>query len=231
MAYIENCEHIKENFRREDGVLQRRWLILTAATLALCAFQTRTLFACEGTRTIFEDEFKDDSGGWNFGPSIRAENSSLVIESPAAKVLKALNIANGVKSADICVEVTFKDPPASKTPASAGLMFWATDFNNYFSLQIQASGTVGIFRFQGGQWLALRPSSDDSNVRTGQGAANVLRVKAVGNLVSLFVNGARIRDIRGEAPTSDWYFGVYGAGTNDKDTTTIFKHFKVTTPD
>jgi len=207
--------------------------LFAIATLSAISISLRCqpLFACEGTTTIFEDEFRDDSGGWSFAPAIRVENSSLVVVAPANNVLKSLNIANTVKKADICVETTFKDAPTSKIPVSAGLMFWSTDFNNYYSLQIQVNGAVGIWRYQSGTWLGLRQNTEDSSVKKGQGEVNTLRVKASDKIVSLFVNGVLIREIRAEPPSPNWHFGLYGSGTSDREATTIFKHFKVTTVD
>jgi hypothetical protein len=181
---------------------------------------------CDGSKTIFEDDFGDDSGGWTIAPqNTRIDDSSMIVNAPQEKVLKVMNVTHSAKSADICVDVTFHNTPKL---AGAGLMFWMIGLNDYYSLQIFANGSVGIFRYKN-EWLALRPMSEDSSVRRGQNATNSLRVKANGSVVSVFVNGSEIREIRGEPPAPDWHFGVYSYGSKDQSNTSIFKHFRVTT--
>jgi len=202
------------------------------AVLAVIPVWTTTADAasCDGSKTIFEDEFRDDSGGWPIVPEfIRVEDGSLVVTAPAQKMEKAINVTNSVKSGDICVEVAFKNMPISPA-GSAGLLFWVRGPNDYYTLQVSPRGAVGIFRFKE-QWLPLRPMLEDSSVNKGQDAVNNLRVKADGNLVTLFVNGAKIREVRGDPPAPDWQFGVYTAATNEKLGTSSFRHFKVTSTD
>src|SRR5581483_8962175 len=136
-------------------------------------------------------------------------------------------IANTFTDADVCVDALF---PKYEPSTSAGLMVWAEDFANFYALQLQPNGSVGIWRLQNGKWYALRPNAFDSSVRTGAGQINTLRVRAMGNVLKFFVNDREIREVKGVAP-GEWHVGLDVESDGNKDSTVIFEHVKVTSVD
>jgi hypothetical protein len=92
-----------------------------------------------------------------------------------------LNVTFTVKDADICSESVW--PEGDRTTLGAGLLFWGEDNKSYF------------------QFGAIHSSP---------GASNKLRVKANGNAASLFINGTKVRDLRGQPPKGGWRFGLSG---------------------
>jgi carboxyl-terminal processing protease len=206
------------------GVLARLIVpILLVAALTNMPHLARAQ-GCEGKTVIFEDDFSDESGGWSLAPpNVSIENSSLVIESPLKQNKKSLNITYTVNEADICADVIFPNPT---TDVAAGLMVWAPDYENFYSLQIQPNGRVSIWRYQNGKWLALRAPEPERSVERGKEQVNHLRVTATDKSLTFIVNQTKIRQIKGRAPGSDWHFGVYG-----QDGKVVFRHFKVTSID
>jgi carboxyl-terminal processing protease len=203
------------------GEMSAKQSVLACLALALVSVIPSTAaFGCEGATTIFEDSFSDASGGWSLGPNAKIENSSLVIEPPPGQNIRSLNVSNTVNDADICADVIF---PAASSGVGAGLMVWATDYNNFYALQVQINGEVSVWRFQNGKWFALRAAAVDGSVKRGRDQLNDLRVRATNESLTFFVNGKTILETKGKAPGPDWHFGVYG-----QNGTVLIKHFKVT---
>jgi hypothetical protein len=87
-----------------------------------------------------------------------------------------------------------------------------------------------IARKQDGKWLGtIAANVDSSAINKGPGAANTLRVKTSGNSVTFYINGTKVRNLRGQAPKGDWRFGLSGDNFDkQKDAKVMFKTVKVT---
>jgi len=112
----------------------------------------------------------------------------------------------------------------------AGLLFWGEDNRTYFQFGVLNNGKFWIARKQDGKWLGTVAANVDSPaIKTEPGASNVLRVKTNGNSVTFFINGTKVRELRGQAPKGVWRFGLSGDNFDkQKDAKVIFKTVKVT---
>lgn len=184
--------------------------------------------ACEGEEIIFEDKFADDAGGWPLRDTIEVKDGSFVFKLPPDDMQSNLNVTFTVKDADICSETVW--PDGDQTMLGAGLLFWGEDNRTYFQFGILNNGKFWIARKQDGKWLGTIAANVDSTaINQGPGAANTLRVKTTGNNASFFINGTKVRDLRGQAPKGDWRFGLSGDNFDkEKDATVVFKTVKVT---
>jgi hypothetical protein len=162
-------------------------------------------FACEGKKVIFEDPFKDDSYGWDVRQTVNIGNSVMKITIPPennANVM--LNSAFFVSDADICAEGQMLSQPASEF----GVMFWAADYTNNYAFTIGGSGNAYLARYVAPKWNNIF-TQDVPKIKREPGANNQVRVVIKGNLISTFVNGAKVRDIRGQTPGDQSKFGIY----------------------
>jgi hypothetical protein len=58
---------------------------------------------------------------------------------------------------------------------------------------------------------------------------NTLRVKADDSTAAFFINGTKVRDLRGQAPKGGWRFGLSGDNfEKNKDARVSFKSVRVT---
>jgi hypothetical protein len=90
-------------------------------------------------------------------------------------------------------------------------------------------GRRRIARRQDGKWHTIVENVDSSAINPSPGATNKLRVKASGNAASFFINGTKLRDLRGQAPKGGWRFGLSGDNFDKlKDARVTFKSVKVT---
>jgi hypothetical protein len=112
----------------------------------------------------------------------------------------------------------------------AGLLFWGEDNRTYFQFGILNNGKFWIARKQDGKWLGTIAANVDSTaIKTLPGATNTLRVKTNGNSVTFYINGTKVREVRGQAPKSNWRFGLSGDNFDkQKEAKVVFKSMKVT---
>jgi hypothetical protein len=184
--------------------------------------------ACEGAEIVFEDKFADDAGGWPLRDTIEVKDGSFVFKLPPDDMQSNLNVTFTVKDADICSETVW--PDGDQAMLGAGLLFWGEDNRTYFQFGILNNGKFWIARKQGGKWLGTIAANVDSTaINQAPGSSNTLRVKTNGNNVTFFINGTKVRDLRGQAPKGDWRFGLSGDNFDkEKEARVVFKTVKVT---
>jgi hypothetical protein len=201
-------------------------MFLASAMLLVAApaWQAR---ACEGQKIIFEDHFSDDAGGWSINDAIEVKDGTFAFKLPPDELETNLNVTFTVEDADICAEVVW--PEGDPITLGAGLLFWGEDNKDYFQFGIVDSGKFWIARKQDGKWRTIVENVDSSAINTSPGASNTLRVKVTGNTASFFINGTKVRDLRGQPPEGGWRFGLSGDNFDkQKDARLVFKSVKVT---
>jgi hypothetical protein len=133
-----------------------------------------------------------------------------------------------VENADICSDAVW--PEGEQPVLGAGLLFWGENNKTYFQFGVLNNGRFWIARKQDGQWLGTIAANVDSPaINRAPGAANTLRVKTDGDKVAFFINGTKVRELRGQAPKGGWRFGLSGDNFDkQKDARVIFRTVRVT---
>ena len=206
----------------------RRPLLLLGIAILFGALPAWQAAACEGQEVIFEDKFADDAGGWPIKESVEVKDGSFTFKLPADDMQSNLNVTFTVKDADICSETVW---PAGDQPIlGAGLLFWGEDNRTYFQFGVLNNGKFWIARKQDGKWLGtIAANIDSAAINKEAGVTNTLRVKANGNNVTFFINGTKVRELRGQAPKGGWRFGLSGDNFDkQKEARVTFKSVKVT---
>jgi len=91
------------------------------------------------------------------------------------------------------------------------------------------NGKFWIARRQDGKWHTIVENVESDSINTKPGQTNTLRVKADEGTAAFFINGTKVRDLRGQAPKGGWRFGLSGDNfEKDKDARVLFKSVKVT---
>jgi len=198
-----------------------------AAALLCCAGFFEPAWACEGTEVVFEDKFADDSGGWAINQDVEVKDGSFTFKLPPDAMQSDLNVTYTVNDADICSETVW--PDGGSTILGAGLLFWGEDNRNYLQFGILNNGKFWIARRQDGKWYTIVENVDSSAIKVKSGESNMLRVKASGGVATFFINGTKVRDLRGQAPKGGWRFGLSGDNFDKaKGARVVFKSVKVT---
>ena len=206
--------------------MTRRGLVVAAALLCGVSF-FEPASACEGTDVVFEDKFTDDAGGWAINQDVEVKDGSFTFRLPPDAMQSDLNVTYTVNDADICSEAVW--PDGGSTILGAGLLFWGEDNRNYLQFGILNNGKFWIARRQDGKWYTIVENIDSSTIKVRPGESNVLRVKSSGDVATFFINGTKVRDLRGQAPKGGWRFGLSGDNFDKaKDGRVVFKSVKVT---
>lgn len=185
--------------------------------------------ACAGSKVIFEDTFEDDAGGWSHKDTVEVKNGAFVLKLPADDMQSNLNVTFSVKDADICTEAVW--PQNGDNPMlGAGLLFWGENNRTYYQFGILNNGRYWIARKRDGAWLGTIAANIASPaIKTAPGASNTLRVDAKGNTLTFYINGTKVREVRGQAPSASWRFGVSGDNFDkEKEASVLFTKLKVT---
>ena len=200
-------------------------LAITAA-LVVCHLTFGAANACEGKNVLFEDQFQDDSGGW----SITEDRTE--IKDGGLRITPRLNTSYTEDNpgfyfddADICADIVLETSDDGNWGA---LVFWFEDYDNYFIFQITPKGFYDIQRKFKGNWTRLIADAQSPAIKKEAGAANTVRVTVKGNLLTFYINGEKVRQLRGQAPKQQWRFGFMSGSPKEKRTTTVFKNVKIT---
>jgi 3-keto-disaccharide hydrolase len=204
-----------------------RNVTLSGALLLCLSTWAGQALACEGHEVIFEDNFADDSGGWAMHQAVEVKDGTFVFKLAPDDMQTDLNVTFTVQDADICSDVVW--PEGGPQTLGAGLLFWGEDNKDYFQFGILNNGKFWIARKQDGKWHTVVENVESSVINNGSGAANTLRVKVTGNTASFFINGTKVRDLRGQPPKGGWRFGLSGDNFDkDKEARILFRKVKVT---
>ena len=183
--------------------------------------------ACEGTDVVFEDKFSDDAGGWAINKDVEVKDGSFTFKLPPDAMQSDLNVTYTVSDADICAEGVWPDD--STSILGAGLLFWGEDNKNYLQFGVLNNGKFWIARRIEGKWHTIVENVASSAIKVKPGETNILRVKASGDSAAFFINGEKVRDLRGQAPKGGWRFGLSADNFDKaKDARVVFRSVKVT---
>lgn len=205
----------------------RSGVLLLAAAFVSVAFLPGSGLACEGQEVVFQDAFKDDSGGWSLHDGVEVKDENFVIKLGPDAMESSLNLTHIVKNADVCAEAIWPDD--KQKVLGAGILFWGEDNRSYFQFGILNNGKFWIARRRNGKWSAIVENVRASSIKTRPGDTNALRVASSGNVLTFYINGAKVRELRGEAPENGWWFGLSGDNFDkSQEARVLFKNIKVT---
>lgn len=174
---------------------------------------------CAGKADVaFQDTFASPAPGWDDSSASRffADNQ-MVFSFKEPGLLTWLYRPIRFKNGAVCG--TVKAPmQANKLDgvASGGLVFWATDYSNYYLAQIYLDGTYQIYRRLSNEWIPVVRRTKSEHIRAGLGAVNELQVALKDNSGTFFANGQQLVEFRGQPPESGGSFGLHGESESDR---------------
>jgi hypothetical protein len=201
-----------------------------AIGVTIWALAGASAHACEGTDVLFEDNFESLDTTWgDADDSFYVKDGRLVITPDLDKYYAALNTAGVYDDIDYCVRLySLKADPKGNT--FAGVVFWATDYDNYYYALIAGDGAVAIFRRQRGKVLQQVDWTPFGAVKKGDDAVNNLRVVTVGKRASIYVNGQLFREVTGQPPPNGQEIGVRAISAKNLKAVYAFDDIKITEP-
>ena len=162
---------------------------------------------------VFADDFKSADPAWLLDARTDSHVDGELALNPTDDVSsRVLYPPLRFKNVTICARV--KSPPqlgALDGRADAGVLFWATDLNNLYNAAIHPDGTYSIYRMVSSDWKQVTARTAFESIKTGPGAVNEIQVTTKDNAGTLWINGVKVQDFRGQPPRDGSMIGVYAA--------------------
>jgi len=166
--------------------------------------------ACNPQAAKFYDDFHKPAPGWNFAPNDQAHyaDGQLVVTPNQNLSYSIRYLLLHYENATICAHI--KSPPEVKAMdrASGGVIFWATNANNFYTAEIRPNGDYWISRFFAGTWINLIRGTKSEQVKTGPDAVNEVAVALIDNHGALFINSVKVQEFRGQPPKGGGAVGL-----------------------
>lgn len=199
--------------------------IVAAVGAHACDLQTGSV--------IFQDKFADDSGGWDFSPPANQVKPPDYLFTLTSKlnVTSAESLTFNANYGDYCMDFVLPKSPAPDNTVSAGLILFASDYNNYYLFLSYSNGNVSMFKRVNGNYSVVFTVAGSPAFNAAPDAVNSLRVVATNDQkLTITLNGQPVKVIRAQMPSGNLTFGIFAQ--TDKppaaDTVIRVKNFSVT---
>jgi hypothetical protein len=185
--------------------------------------------ACKSTPdSLFVDQFEQLDDTWGSYENYDVENGKLVIKPPAGYNTTAINNTSLYDDVDICVEMSAEAPVQEGSCGS--IVFWAIDYDNYYSFQVSTDGQASFWRRQRDKWLNQVGWQDAPGAEKGATVINELRVITRGRAAKLYVNGQFFKQVKGQPPKDGSLIGLMACAPNEASAHIAFSNLVVNTP-
>ncbi len=205
------------------------WRFLDISVVELPASQTavkrpadavvkRLLANCKaGNNATFADDFAVPDPGWISGVSDNSRfiDGHLQIKAAKNASWRVAYWGQLFKNPTICADV--KSPTNFKNvgDTTGGLLFWATDFDTYYSIILYADGSYSIIRRANGSAVRVTPKTPFNSIKQGAGAENRIKVVTNNKNATLYINDVKVQDFIGQPPAQS-SVGFYGESEGDQ---------------
>lgn len=210
-------------------------LRVIGAVFVLQFLALTSAYACEGQpgKVIFEDNFADDSGGWQFTPpiaTVKPPAFEFALTNKSTNVA-AQNLTFHATLADFCLETILPKPIADGNIPSIGIEFWATDYANLMLLQLSSSKVLQLFSKTKGKYQQIFRVADVPGYKSEPDAVNALRLDTIGGKLTVYLNGTKVKVVRAQIPVEKMRFGIYAQWSKSAPTFPVIKvtSYKVST--
>jgi hypothetical protein len=204
-------------------------LAVAAGLACFLASGGAAMAACKATPdSLFTDQFNKLDDAWGNYENYDVEDGKLVIKPPAGYNTSTINNTSLYDEVDICVEMSAEAPVAEGSCGS--IIFWAVDFDNYYSFQVSTEGQASFWRRQRGRWLNQVSWQDAAGAEKGATVINELRLITSGKTARLYINGKLFKEVKGQPPKDGSLIGLLACSPNEASARITFDNLVVNTP-
>lgn len=204
-------------------------LAVAAGLACFLASGGAAMAACKATpESLFEDQFDKLDDAWGNFENYDVEDGKLVIHPPAGYNTSTINNSSLYDEVDTCVEMSAETPVQEGSCGS--IIFWAVDYDNYYSFQVSTEGQASFWRRQRGRWLSQVSWRDAPGVEKGATVINELRVITSGKTAKLYVNGQLFKEVKGQPPKDGSLIGLLACSPNEASARITFDNLVVNAP-
>jgi len=206
--------------------MKRKWTALLMAMAMVLLAVTAGLAAT----VLFADKFTSLDPSWA-APSanIDAKDGKLIITPDKNMTQTYINQANFLPD-DIEVDYTMAFVKSDDPTYGSGLIFWASDYNSWYSILINNNGFFAVQRLVSGHDLLPVAWREDPSIKKGIGAENQVKLVTKGNQGTLFINGKQVISFTGQPPQGGTLVGFKVASGPQGQNSVAFSNFQVLQP-
>jgi hypothetical protein len=181
-------------------------------------------------KVLFEDKFASLDPSWGApGPIMDVKDGKLIITPEVNTTQTVLNQANVFPNdAEGSFTMTFIKAPAPTW--GSGLVFWATDYNEYYAVLVNADGWFGVQRHVAGRYLLPVAWRESDAIKKGEGAENQIKVATKGTKATIFINGKEVISLTGQPPQGGTLIGFKVASGPEGANSVGFSNFQLVQP-
>ncbi len=183
----------------------------------------------KGGEVLLEDNFATLDPGWGAATdNFNAANGKLTLQADLNAGLVGLNQSNRFEDMDASIKVNMAK--SDDQAWGGGLVFWATDYDNYYAVLVSANGQFSVRRYVNARSLAPVDWRDSTVIQKGIGQVNQLRVVTKGSQATVYINGVEVVTFNGQLPQGGGFIGVKGSSAEKSQIVWEFSELKVTKP-
>jgi len=150
------------------------------------------------------------------------------LKVPMARAMEYQGTQYGDGSVCLTVTPLASDKAEDQT---AGIIFWASDLNNFYVFQVQVNGSFCVSQLSlNGTWTFAVPWQTSAATKQGVGVANTLRVQTAGITATLFINDQQVGTFTGTPPGGTSQVGFYAGSSTKTAVTWDVSDLSVTKP-
>lgn len=199
-------------------------VLLMAGVAFFGSLHSATAFS--DPEVLYEDSFDKMDPGWGEPNDLVATQNGKLVIKPKSGTSQAVQ-HQGVIVEDGSVSVTIKLARDDGRVQATGLIFWGTDYQSYYVLDITPDGRYAITRWVKGRWLFPVHYRKTDAIKRDYNQENEVRVVTKGNSATVFINGREIISIKGQPPKGGGLIGLYAESGAGEQTVAEFAHLKV----
>jgi hypothetical protein len=169
---------------------------------------------CGKGKAIVSDTFETlDSASWGAANDQQfVEKGWLQIKPKPGYTYQILSQSDFYGDGSLCGEVKIVET-GNLDATNGGLVFWATDYSNYYKVTVGPSENQGGFwvsRLTKGRWLTPVSWTVDPVIKAKLGDVNRIEVQMKGRTATIFINGKQLAQFNGFPPEGGGLIGVSG---------------------
>jgi hypothetical protein len=194
-----------------------------AAVLGLLLAASSASAACDPDTALFADDFEFLDASWTQPTDqIHVDDGVLVLKDWGQVNLQTWSVA-----ADVCSDATIVEAPDPDF-SPAVIIFWWTDWENYYRLMYWAHGYLEIRRLVKGKELTIYISPDITpSLKQGIGETNHIELELRPKEMKVFVNGAQVTRLKAKPPKDGGAIGFSAWGPEGKPMVATFDNLVV----
>ena len=207
---------------------QKSCVMVVAAGMLLAAGPA---LACKGVNTKFTDDFRQVDDSWGVDPksdTVTVEDGKVKVKADPSGGYTVLYGGSIFNDADLCVTVQVPSKTGNSDQLAAGPVFWAQDYNNYYTFDMTPGGSAAIVRRLRGKWVYVLDYRKAEGIKTQPGDKNVLRVTTSGNTVTTYINDVKFASVKAQVPENGGQIGLHAESEQAHRDTWKFLNLKVT---